>query len=173
LSKYFEKVSIDLNHLSVSTASTIETPEQWKEFCQNTGGLETILNCIHDTVGEIKGRSAAVSAVDHFEPLLCPDDMDGFLTACCACRVLRDLCAKDTLWASAITDEIIQLNQKKKGAIISDLVFLLCHTNEVERLYSRKAWRMRRSMKRNGFYTSNLKSRKQRRGKGDLVIVAD
>jgi hypothetical protein len=173
LNEYFEKVSMDLNHLSVSIASTIESPEQWIEFCQNTGGLETILNCIHDTVEEIKGRSIPIN---HFEPLLCPDDMNGFRTACCACRVLRDLCAKDTMWASAITDEILELNQKNGNAtIFSDLVFLLRHTNEAERIYSQRAWRMRRIMKRNGFYTSNLKSRKERRGKTvvRLLVVAD
>lgn len=161
VSQHFQKVSPDLNHLSVSIASTIETPEQWREFCQNTGGLETILSCIHDTVEEIKGRS--VVPMNDFEPLLYPDDVDGFRTACCACRVLRDLCAKDTLWASAITDEIIQLNKRNGTTVVSDLVFLLRHTNEAERIYSKKAWRIRRLMKKHGYYTSNLKSRKERR----------
>jgi hypothetical protein len=159
--KHFEKVSCDLNHVCVSIASTIETPEQWIEFCENTGGLVTILNCIHDVVQEIKGRTVQVD--DYFEPLLGPDDIDGFHTACSACRVLRDLCAKDTLWASAITDEIIQLNQN--GTFISDLLFLLHHTDEAERISSKKAWRMRRVMKENGFYARNLKTGKQRRGK--------
>lgn len=155
--EHFEKVSYDLSHLSISIASAIESPEQWTEFCDNTGGLENILKGIHAVVDEIQGRSIDAT----FEPLLCPDEIGGFHTACCACRVLRDLCAKDTLWASAITDEILRWN--RDGTIISDLVFLLRHTDEAERIYSKKAWRMRRMMKKNRFYAPHLKTRKQRR----------
>ena len=155
-----ERISRDLSYMALSVASTIETAEQWKEFCQDVGGLKPILQCIHNVAEEIKhGRATEVES-DH---LLSNIEENRFSTACSACRILRDLCGKDSNWASAITDDIIRLN--KDGTIIADLVMLLRHANEAERIYSREVWRKRRKLRALGILSINLKTRKQRRGK--------
>jgi hypothetical protein len=155
-----EKVSDDQAELALSIASTIETPEQWIEFCENVGGLKPILQFIHSVAEEIKsGRPNEKDGIH----LLKPEDLDRFSTACSSCKTLRDLCAKDQYWASAITDEILALNES--GTIVSDLVLLLKNANEAERISSRKAWRRRRRLRKKSIYSAVRKTRTQRRGK--------
>ncbi len=165
--QHLARLSGDRNELAVSIASTIETPEQWVEFCENVGGLEPILQCIHNVAEEIKQGRANEEEIDD---MLSLKSVDKFSTACAACKVLRDLCAKDQYWASAITDDILTLN--KSGTIISDLVLLLKHANEAERLYSKKAWRQRSRLRKQGVYsTVARKTRKQRRGTLNVNIL--
>ena len=165
-----EKVSTDQAQLAVSIASTIETPQQWVEFCENVGGLKPILQCIHNVAEEINvGRATATD--DEYmntvrgdsDPLSTPGDVNRFSVACSACKVLRDLLSKDQYWASAITDDILKLNQD--GTIIADLVLLMSHANEAERLNTKKVWRKRRKLRRQGNSSTMMKTRKQRRGK--------
>jgi hypothetical protein len=160
--QHIARVSGDQTQLAVSIASTIETPEQWVEFCEDVGGLKPILQCIHNVAEEIKQGHATEIESDDLLPL---HNVDRFSTACSACKVLRDLCAKDQYWASAITYDILT-----SGTIVSDLVLLLKHANEAERIYSKKAWRQSCRFRTQGIYSTVRKTGKQRRGKKILEL---
>lgn len=143
------RVSTDLGLLAVETALTIDTTEQWLEFSGNTGGLQPIVQCIHDIAEEIRGNSGQDSSCD----VLSSDNMNKFHAACSACKSLRDLCSKDKNWSAAITEELLVLN--KDCTFISDLVLFLSHANEAERFSNRQ------SLRKGGVHP---KTRKQRRG---------
>ena len=139
--QHIARVSGDQTQLAVSIASTIETPEHGGEVCE--------------------GHATEIESDD----LLPLHNVDRFSTACSACKVLRDLCAKDQYWASAITYDILT-----SGTIVSDLVLLLKHANEAERIYSKKAWRQSCRFRTQGIYSTVRKTGKQRRGKKILEL---
>ena len=106
---YDGRIGRDIRHLAVSTASCIDSVEEWQLFCQqSTGGLEPLIECIRDGAKSIrKGNS---SPTDIKSKGRFARNEEDFRVASSACKVLRDLCALSQDLAAVITDGILRAN---------------------------------------------------------------
>lgn len=100
-----------------------------------------------------------------------------FAAACTACRALRDLSALSKDFAAVVTDDILRVNSQwstcvvegagydcSSGGLITDLLILLKHANEVEAFYQTPSGGKRANIRAN----FSLSTRRQRRGEPGL-----
>jgi len=156
---YTDRIGRDMRHLAVSVASSIDTPDQWKTFCDEGGGLLPLLHCIRNGARRVvdggpeaytlrNGSGGIVDLGEQYE--------EEFDAACAACRSLRDLCAISKEFSAYVTDGILRAdaawsmsvpngeigndseddNECSSGGLISDLVALLRHANEAEKVHT-------------------------------------
>jgi len=129
---YFERISRDMRHLAVSIASSIETVDQWRTFCQQgNGGLMPLLECIREGARYINlqknqqqqssGSTSRNTKQDSYfsssssyqlggSAAFLEQHEESFMAACSACRALRDLCAVSPELSAVITDGILRAN---------------------------------------------------------------
>ena len=176
--EHTERIERDMQLLAVSVASTIDTTEQYKLFVENGGGLKPLLQTIRDGAREI--RQGELESNFYTETVLGTVELqeEALVSACTACRTLRDLCAISKPFAVVMTDGILQadaswsepvMNKKKKkiftsGGILSDFLTLLRHTRDFDRIYNRQRKRERLKKLRNGGFPLR-RYRRQSRGK--------
>lgn len=171
----FETETLRMVHTSVSIAASIDEPWQWNLFFDEGGGVLPLLECIRDGA-----RSVEQGGADFLDD----EDVGGtheasFAAACTACRALRDLSALSKDFAAVVTDDILRVNTRwstcvmeesgydcSSGGLISDLLILLKHANEVERFYKVQG----KGGRRVGFSRSN---RRKRRGKFRTINISD
>jgi len=180
---HINRIGLDMRHLAVSIASTIEDSEQWKIFSEDGGGLLPLLECIRDGANEIeKGISEKDIENDVAMISLVEKRDEAFAAACRACRTLRDVCAISKPFASIVTDSILRTNAawsisvKQKngqttldGGLVSNLETILRFSQEdhfyksgsrtlrnrgVQRIGNRK--QKRDARKRCGLYVTQL-----------------
>jgi hypothetical protein len=173
-STYLQRMNRDIERLSVSIASGVDSAEKWKEFCTNGGGVSSLLQCIHSAADELELEYA--QGVDSYSvdgPMERREE--AFSMVGSTCKVLRNLCARDSNWAAMVTDDILKadqtcLSKSKENVehqrIITDLVRILKYANEADLFYSRKGSRKaRRKMRDTGYSIKQFGTRRQRRGK--------
>jgi predicted acylesterase/phospholipase RssA len=115
---YRNRIGRDLRHLAVTIASATETPEQWRAFCQEGGGLYPLL----ETVREGAARLRAQVQLGKDER----DESDVLLVAAChACRALRDVAAISPEVAAVLTDGVLRANAAWEGGLLSGLTTCL------------------------------------------------
>ena len=138
-SSYLKRTCRDIEQLSVSIASGVDSAEKWKEFCTNGGGVSSLLQCIHSAAEDLGLEYD--KGVDFYS-------VDGsmqrreeaFIMVGSTCRVLRNLCARDSNWAAMVTDDVLNADEKEPlkvkehthKRIISDLVKILNYANEAD-----------------------------------------
>ena len=106
---YDGRVGRDIRHLAVSTASCIDSVEEWQLFCQqSTGGLEPLIECIRDGAKSIRKGNSSPTGFKSKGSLA--RNEENFRVASNECYVLRDLCALSTDLAGVITDGILRAN---------------------------------------------------------------
>ncbi len=179
------RIERDMRHLAVSIASTVENAQQWKEFCEDGGGLLPLLECIRDGAEEIEegigdgdnmndGAATAIGLIEQKE--------EAFVAAWSACKTLRDLCTISKPFAAIVTDSILRANTawsqeveqsdgtiKLEGGIISNFVTLLRYAQQDDILYNPRSRRGKmRALRNRG--VQRMGSRKQKRGKLDEFI---
>lgn len=100
-----------------------------------------------------------------------------FAAACTSCRALRDLSALSKDFAAVVTDDILNVNSQwstcvvegagydcSSGGLISDLLTLLRHANQVEAFYQAPK-------KKGSFNLSNRRQRRDARRRCGLYVV--
>ena len=168
--RHIARIELDMRRLAVSIASGIESEDQWKAFCADGGGVLPLLECIRDSAREIRQGPIAIREVDESILGLVEEREASFQAACKACKTLRDLCVISKDFSAVITDSILRADsfwaksndsksQKEhlSGGLISDLVLLLKHSAETDKLYK---------------YGQNSKTLKNLRSRGLDVMIA-
>ena len=87
-----DRIERDIRMLAVSIASTVDTAEQWRTFCNDGGGILPLLKCIREAAKEIEEGSIVDPDDENYETMLAMTE-ETLATACSACKTLRDLCA--------------------------------------------------------------------------------
>jgi len=143
---YNERISRDIRHLAVRIASTIESPEQLTQFCQENGGFKPLFECIHEGALLFNGNSYDLADYTRVpsKEILTKEKLEKeeiFSAASSACKALRDLSNLSQDVASVLTDSALQMNitKENKGEItlIDDLVSLLRYVNKYEKASQR------------------------------------
>ena len=128
LSKADGRIGRDMRHLAVSTASCIDSVEEWQLFCQQSiGGLEPLIECIRDGAKSIREGHSSLTALKNKSALARKEE--NFRVASSACKVLRDLCALSLDLGAVITDGLLRANAsyKKDGehTLMDDMCTIL------------------------------------------------
>jgi len=113
--QYFKRISRDMRHLAVSIASSIESVDQWRTFCQEgNGGLMPLLECIREGARFIHLQKKVLAQKRGYAGIeggvFLEQHEETFMAACSACRALRDLCAVSPELSAVITDGILRAN---------------------------------------------------------------
>ncbi len=166
--------------ISVSIAASVEKPWQWKLFFDEGGGVLPLLECISDGARAVEqGRLDFIDGDMEGTSILKEQHEASFAAACTACRALRDLSALSKDFVAVVTDDILRVNAQwstcvvegagcdcSAGGLISDLLILLKHANEVEAFYQTPYGGKRANIRAN----FSLSTRRQRRGKPSLDV---
>ena len=178
---HIDRIERDMRMLAISIASTVDTAEQWRIFCNDGGGVLPILKCIREAAREIEqGDFTYDPNDDNYETMLALTE-ETLSAACSACKTLRDLCAINKAFSSVLTDAILKAdaawsvsvpNKDKNGrecssgGLISDFVTILRHANDADKLYAarRNARTKIRKLRSTGADTI-YSNRRQWRGK--------
>lgn len=128
LSKADGRIGRDMRHLAVSTASCIDSVEEWQLFCQQSiGGLEPLIECIREGAKSIREGHSSLTALKNKSALARKEE--NFRVASSACKVLRDLCALSLDLGAVITDGLLRANAayKKDGehTLMDDMCTIL------------------------------------------------
>ena len=164
--EHIARIEMDMKRLSVSIASDIESVDQWKVFCEDGGGVLSLLECIRDGAREIRHGPISIREDSYDESVvgLVEQQDAAFEAACKACKTLRDLCVISKPFSAVITDSILRADsvwatrltqkdgkgEKLSGGLISDLAVLLKYSADADKLYSRGG---------DSKYMQNLKNR--------------
>jgi len=151
---YRDRVGQDLGHLAVNIASSIESIDQWRLFCQESGGLYPLLTAIRqgaESVSQSRNplASSGVTMREANNTAWLGWDGDrkleaSFLAACNAFRALRDVCALSPQVAAVVTDGIIRANQAWGGKLLQDFGIFLKYPHEFEEEEDGSPKRLRR-----------------------------
>lgn len=148
--QHISRIELDMRLLSVSIASSIETIEEWTEFCKDGGGILPLLECIRDGAKEIRQGPISIRGDRYDENVISLVEQRevAFEAACKATKALRDLCVISKPFSAVVTDSILRVDsvwaQKKskngkdeslRNGIISDLSILLKHSADADKLY--------------------------------------
>ena len=157
---HHDRIRRDIRHLAVRIASTIESPEQWTEFCNENGGFEPLFECIQESAFSMNFNSYDLadytrSTTDftktnnkqhYFESYMkqnkgIMEKEEIYTASCTACKALRDLCALSPDVAAVVTDNFIKFDQqmelKNERTLFCDLVILLKYNSDYEKTYQR------------------------------------
>jgi hypothetical protein len=149
-SQHLERIDLDMRRLATSIASTIETEEQWKTFCEDGGGILPLLECIRDGAREIRQGLVMDDLYDESVVGVVTEKPNAFEHACRASKGLRDLCAISKSMSAIITDGILRANaswsktehlkrgfisKEEHSGLIVDLVSLLRYASDADKLY--------------------------------------
>ncbi len=130
---YDGRIGRDMRHLAVSTASCIDSVEEWQLFCQqSTGGLEPLIECIREGAKSIREGGSSQSGLKYKSGLARKEE--NFRMASSACKVLRDLCALSLDLGAVITDGLLRANHAYKNneedSLMDDLCTILRHADD-------------------------------------------
>lgn len=154
---YHERIGREMRHLSVSIASCIDDPVEWRLFCQQlqpSGGLLPLITCIREGAKLVREQQQGNDLWDE----------ERFLAACSACRALRDLCALSLDLAAVITDGVLRANAAYNGSLVDDLCALLKYASDYTDIAPRRRrfqWRRKKQ--------SNIWPRRNLKGKSKIV----
>lgn len=184
--QYLDMIERNIRHLSLSIASTIDGPSQWKAFCEEGGGLLPLLICVRDGAKMIR-EGKTDSGVDPSG--LTSSHEEAFAAACSSCKALRDLCAISKPFAAIVTDGILRADSflctatssnegstdYSSSGLLSDFVTLLNYsTDEYKKRSGGKKQRSRRASSTIGlkqrFGTQRQRRRDARRRCGLYVV---
>jgi predicted acylesterase/phospholipase RssA len=121
---YQERIGRDLRQLAVSVASSIETVDQWREFCRERGGIYPLVASIQEGAAAVRRMNVTTNA-RHFA-----EQEDALQLASAASRSLRDLSALSLELAAVITDGLLRANAAWN--LLPDLVLLLQHAQSYQ-----------------------------------------
>jgi Patatin-like phospholipase len=129
----------DRKHLAVSIAAATEDVSQWRQFCQEHGGIFPILETVRvgahvirlktaaqpksETTGDTTYSMLAGAARDQYEE-------ETFNAACSACRAIRDICAISPELAAVVTDSILRANAAWDGGLMNDFQTILQYATD-------------------------------------------
>jgi hypothetical protein len=153
-------------------------------FFDEGGGVLPLLECIRDGARAVEqGQLDFIDGDVEGTSMLKEQHEASFAAACTACRALRDLSALSKDFAAVVTDDILRVNSQwstcvvegagydcSSGGLISDLLILLKHANEVEAFYQTTTKGGKRATLRANF---SLSTRRQRRGKPSICCSSD
>ena len=187
-----DEINRKIQRLSVSIASGADSAEKWNDFCSNTGGVSSLLHCIRCASRELEECSrlgggqgmqegARTSPTrKHFRDRegvgRMEKQQEAFAKVSATCKVLRNVCSRDSNWAAMITDDILRADQSLRSTldesgqtfhpnIIEDLLKVLNSIKEVDIFFSRKLSRTaRRNLRNTGFSIKRFGTRRQRLG---------
>lgn len=100
------RISRDIRDVAVSIASNIDNLEQWRLFCNEGGGLQSIFR-------SLRLSARLLSVADSGEAYTIQDVQAAFNTSSAACRALRDLCALSPELSAVITEDILEASSSK------------------------------------------------------------
>lgn len=100
------RISRDIRDVAVSVASNVDNLEQWRLFCDEGGGLQSIFQ-------SLRVSARLISVADSGETYTVNDVEDAFNTSSMACRALRDLCALSPELSAVITEDILDASSSK------------------------------------------------------------
>jgi len=92
--------------VAVSVASNVDNLEQWRLFCDEGGGLQSIFQ-------SLRVSARLISVADSGETYTVNDVEAAFNTSSMACRALRDLCALSPELSAVITEDILDASSSK------------------------------------------------------------
>lgn len=148
--QHLGRIDLDMRRLATAIASTIETEEQWKTFCEDGGGILPLLECIRDGAREIRQGLVMDDLYDESVVGVVTEKPNAFEHACRASKALRDLCAISKSMSAIITDGILRANaswsktehlkrgfisKEEHSGLIVDLVSLLRYASDADKLY--------------------------------------
>eukprot|EP00549_Striatella_unipunctata_P010836 CAMPEP_0118721076 /NCGR_PEP_ID=MMETSP0800-20121206/30511_1 /TAXON_ID=210618 ORGANISM="Striatella unipunctata, Strain CCMP2910" /NCGR_SAMPLE_ID=MMETSP0800 /ASSEMBLY_ACC=CAM_ASM_000638 /LENGTH=705 /DNA_ID=CAMNT_0006628879 /DNA_START=154 /DNA_END=2271 /DNA_ORIENTATION=- len=119
-----DKLEKDLRHLAVSVTNNIDEKSQWTKFCQDSGGLMPLMECIKEGARTAIGTLGSAMEQEGF--MLTEQEEARILAASIACRGLRDLCNLSQDLAVVITDGILQVDNKWKEENQTGVLGHLC-----------------------------------------------
>jgi hypothetical protein len=173
--QHLGRIELDMRRLATSIASTIETEEQWKTFCEDGGGVLPLLECIRDGAREIRQGLAMDDLYDESIVGVVTEKPNAFEHACRASKALRDLCAISKSMSAIITDGVLRTNaawsntqsvnsgifsRVENSGLIVDLVSLLRYASDADKLYQHTPDSM-----------IPFLAAQQRRGKSALILL--
>lgn len=153
---YSERIDRDKRLLAIGIAESVDEPWQWRRFCDEKGGIKSLLKTIQNGANYFVKNDQQGSEF----LLLLEEYEETFLAACNACRALRDLCAISDDVRAVMTDEILRANAASgNNALMKDFSSLLRHADEAD------VWdnvRLKNFRPKSNFF--RLLGRKDRRG---------
>lgn len=150
--EHIERIEVDMRRLATAIASTIETEEQWKTFCEDGGGALPLLECIHDGAREIRIGTVLDNLYDESVVGVVTEKPNAFQHACRASKALRDLCSISKSMSAIVTDGILRTNAawskteserrflfswEENSGLFIDFVWLLRYASDADKLYKR------------------------------------
>ena len=123
-----DRIGREIRLVATSVASSVEDEWQWRLFCEQEGGVETLLRCIRDGARFLERQvqtnnnwqtdeAAFANLVGQYQQF--------YGAACSACRALRDLAALSPEMAAVMTDELLRANHATQGRLLDDIASLL------------------------------------------------
>ena len=179
---HIARIERDVQHLAVSISSCVDTPQQWKVFCEDGGGISPLVQCIRDGAREVRQRGGFDVYDKNYEGILgiVEQSDEIFSQACSSIKVLRDLCAISKKLSAVITDDLLQVaatssitsdkdRYEKKNTtssgLVSDLVTMVLYSKKIDNISSqRKESQRTRDLHLGGVNIKKLGSRDQRKG---------
>eukprot|EP00529_Nitzschia_sp_RCC80_P003796 CAMPEP_0113439596 /NCGR_PEP_ID=MMETSP0014_2-20120614/120_1 /TAXON_ID=2857 /ORGANISM="Nitzschia sp." /LENGTH=1044 /DNA_ID=CAMNT_0000330357 /DNA_START=121 /DNA_END=3255 /DNA_ORIENTATION=- /assembly_acc=CAM_ASM_000159 len=136
---YEDRIGRDLRLLAVSIASSVDSVDEWRVYCQqSTGGIMPLVECIRVGARSIR-QGGELKQQPGFDDLgsgpISGRKEECFLAAVSTCRALRDLCALSLELGAVITDDLLRANiaSRSKGdpSLMDDLCTLLCYADDL------------------------------------------
>jgi Patatin-like phospholipase len=132
---YEDRIGRDMRLIAVSIASSINSVDEWRLYCQqSTGGIIPLVECIRTGARSIReGGDLTQPGFDNLGAV--PRKEESFLAAVSTCRALRDLCALSLDLAAVITDDLLRANaaSRSKGdpSLLDDLCTILAYADDL------------------------------------------
>ena len=122
---YQYRINRDMRHISISIAACVDNPEEWRLFCSEDGGVDSLMEAIILGSKKMQDNSLHSGLYDWEEP---------FRAATTSSRALRDVCAISPELSAVITDHILASGKGQDSQnFIDSLVTLLQHTTNIHR----------------------------------------
>ena len=135
LEHYQSRIDRDRRLLAASITATIDSPAQWRLFCQEGGGLLGLLETIRLGARSITSEHFDKNSDDAW---LRSHQEESIIVASSACRSIRDLCAVSPEVAAIVTDGMLRVNAAWDGGLFSDFCTLLEYANDYTEAKSSK-----------------------------------
>ncbi|GKY98252.1 hypothetical protein MPSEU_000782900 [Mayamaea pseudoterrestris] len=126
--KHQGRIMRDRRLTAASITASMDTPAQWRLFCQEGGGLVPLLETIREGARSVMlDHSSSKDTTwlqNHHE--------EAIIAASNACRSIRDVCAVSPEIAAIVTDGMLRVNAAwaEDGGLLGDFCTLLEYAND-------------------------------------------